>query len=439
VSRARSSSRAPAGRLSGLAALITVAGIALHLPSARAAEIVEIRFAGNHRTRPETLLREMLVRPGDPADPELIERSRQAIMDLELFKSVEARLEPEAAGRVLVITVEEKRYVFVLPVLGRSDDGDVTYGAQIRVDNFRGLDHRLRVELKRKDLRSDADIDDERTLELRYQAPRLRNGAWTLDALGLLQRALLEENRDGAMGKFERDSSRLDLLASRWLVAAGPSRGWRFGGGISVEDFRFQLLGGEPSLFFDTTEIGLLGRFGYHDVHAFEFTRVGRDLEIALAGHAEALGAAKDRLSCAVRWRVYRPVTSRRLTNLEYQVRAAMVNESLFGEPAFDLGGASGLRGYPRERVEGDAFVVANLEFITPISRLDALRGVVFADAGSVLGEPDETGLVTSAGVGLRAKLRAFVRVDLRLDVAHGFDGSREGQTRVYAGSEATF
>jgi outer membrane protein assembly factor BamA len=116
-----------------------------------------------------------------------------------------------------------------------------------------------------------------------------------------------------------------------------------------------------------------------------------------------------------------------------------MVNESLFGEPAFDLGGASGLRGYPRERVEGDAFVVANLEFITPISRLDALRGVVFADAGSVLGEPDETGLVTSAGVGLRAKLRAFVRVDLRLDVAHGFDGSREGQTRVYAGSEATF
>lgn len=439
MSRALPPSRRPPGRLRGLAAFITVAGLSLQAAAPQADEISEIRFAGNRRTRPETMLREMLVRPGDPVDPEAIERSRQAIMDLGLFKSVEARLEPGASGQVLVITVEEKRYVFVLPVLGRSDDGDVTYGAQLRVDNFRGRDHRLRVELKRKDLRSEADVDDERTLELRYGYPRIGNGPWELDGLVLVQSALLEEDRDGVTGEFERDTSRLDLVAARWLEAGGPSRGWRVGGGVSLERLRFEPIEGAASLFFDTTEVGLLGRFDYRNVRDFEYNRAGRDLEVALSAFSETLGSAKDRLSCAVRYRVYRPVTRRRFTNLDSQLRGAVITRSLFGDPTFDLGGGSGLRGYPRERIEGDAFLIANVEFLSPISKLDALRGVVFADAGAVLGDPDEARLLSGAGAGLRWKLRSFVRVDLRLDVARGFDRSRGGETRVYAGSEATF
>jgi outer membrane protein assembly factor BamA len=418
---------------------LSVAWALLHLASPPTETIGEIRFAGNERTRPATLLREMLVEPGDPADAELIEASRQAIMDLELFKSVEARLEPGPAGSVLVITVEEKRYFFVLPALGRSSDGDITYGAQAKLDNVWGRDHRLEVEAKRKDLRSDADVDDEDTLRLEYHYPRIGNGPWELNTLLQYQRALLEEDRDGVTGDFERDSTKVELVASRWRKPRGPSRGWRYGGGLSWEDFRFDPIEGDPSLFFDTTETGLLGRLDYRNVRNYEFNQAGREFGLTLAGFPELLGSAKDRLHCSVGYRVYEPVTRRRYTNLNYQLRGALVTRSLFGDPAFDVAGGSGLRGYPRGVIEGDAFVSANVEFITPIHKLDALRGVVFADAGSVLGDPDDAAFSTAAGVGLRWKLRSFVRVDLRLDVAQGFDGSHEGETKVYAGTDATF
>ena len=42
-----------------------------------------------------------------------------------------------------------------------------------------------------------------------------------------------------------------------------------------------------------------------------------------------------------------------------------------------------------------------------------------------------------AVGVGLRWKIRLFVRTDLRLDFAQGL-GS-DGETRIYAGTNSTF
>jgi len=104
--------------------------------------ISEIRFLGNDTTRPEIMLQEMLVRVGEPVDPARIEQSRQAIMDLELFKSVKAELLAAPPGPVLQITVDEKIYFLPIPKLNRSDDG-VGYGAQLRFDNLAGLNQKL--------------------------------------------------------------------------------------------------------------------------------------------------------------------------------------------------------------------------------------------------------------------------------------------------------
>ncbi len=106
------------------------------------ATISEIRFVGNKTTKPEILLQEMLVRVGDPADPVRIEQSRQAIMDLGLFKSVRADLLAAPAGPVLQIRVKEKYYYLVIPKLNRSEDG-VGLGAQLRLDNIAGLNQQL--------------------------------------------------------------------------------------------------------------------------------------------------------------------------------------------------------------------------------------------------------------------------------------------------------
>ena len=58
-------------------------GLPLSVVETTSPIIVDIVFQGNKVTRPQ----EMLLSKGDPADPEKVELSRQAIMDLNLFKS----------------------------------------------------------------------------------------------------------------------------------------------------------------------------------------------------------------------------------------------------------------------------------------------------------------------------------------------------------------
>jgi outer membrane protein assembly factor BamA len=404
--------------------------------------IEEIRFVGNKRTRRETLLQEMVVGAGDPADPDRIELSRQAIMDLELFKSVETELQPGADGQILTIVVKEKRYFFVLPVLSRSGDGDVSYGAQARFDNLWGRNHRLKLEVKKKELSSDADVDEEKTAGLEYDYPRIAGGPWELDTRLRTQEALLEENRDGIEGDYERDTTRIDVLASRWKRPVGPSRGWRYGGGLSYQDFKFDFIEGDPTLFFDTTELGLLGRLDYYDVRAYEFNRSGQSFRYTLDLFSESLGSKKNRRVHGVRYRRYELVTRRRHTNLNYQFRVGWTNESLFGDPTFSVTGSTRLRGYDRDSIEGNAFALLNLEFLSPIGRFNTFRGVAFVDIGDAFPEAHDftlADLKVGAGLGLRWRIRAFVRVDLRLDVAYGFDEEAGGDTKVYASSESTF
>lgn len=86
--------------------------------------LASIRFEGNEVTREHVLLREMSVVPGDPADPVLIERSRQAILDLGLFRQVETQEEATPDGVALIVRVREKRCLLPIPRLDTSSDGD---------------------------------------------------------------------------------------------------------------------------------------------------------------------------------------------------------------------------------------------------------------------------------------------------------------------------
>jgi outer membrane protein assembly factor BamA len=432
-------------------ALLAVSGFAFGFagnappPAANAAPqptIEEIRFEGNRRTRPSTMLREMLVKPGDTVDWDRIERSRQAIMDLRLFKSVEARLDPGSNGELLILTVREKRYAFVLPVLNRNGDGDLTYGAQAKLDNLRGRNHQLEAGVERRDFASGADIDDEERLELVYRHPRILDGPWELDANLRYRAAFLEEDRDGVRGDYDRVTRSVGLLVARWKKPTGPSRGWRFGAGLLYEDFEFELMKGEPGLFFDTTEVGALGQVVFRNIRFHEFSRSGREFRYSLVLFPEVLGSSKDRLIHSSLYRAYRPITGRHHTNLNFQFRWSLTTESLFGDPTFGLGGSSGLRGYDRHAIEGDAFILANLEFLTPIFNKNALRAVVFLDVGDAFrdrGHFTLSDLKSGGGVGLRWRLRTFVDVDLRADLARGFDDDAGGETKVYAGANATY
>ena len=70
----------------------------------------EIVYEGNEHTRDETMAREIKIAVGDPADPRQIEASRQAILDLGLFKGVRVREEPLPDGGERVVFHVTERF-----------------------------------------------------------------------------------------------------------------------------------------------------------------------------------------------------------------------------------------------------------------------------------------------------------------------------------------
>ncbi len=398
----------------------------------------EIRFEGNRRTRPEILLQEVVFRSGDEIERHDIENARQAIMDLGLFKSVVVFRHRVRDKNIVTIAVNEKRYWFVLPKLGRSGDGDITYGGQIEFDNFTGRNQSLEVVAQRKELQS-SDVETEDSFEVEFKYPRMFGSAYELSIDAGIETAELNEDRFGVRGQYERDLSAVRIAVSRWLAPRGPSRGWRFGGWARWNDFRHEFISGTPGLFFDATVLTWAGFVEFIAVHDHGFSNSGREFGSWLEFADEDFGSDGGFVRPSLRYRHYWRITQRPHTNLNLQLRAALATDTIFGDPAYSIGGSTTLRGFRREDIEGDSFILANLEFLTPLYGHYAWRGAGFVDIGDAYSDFDEfnlSDLKVGAGFGLRWKLRSFVKTDLRLDFAYGFDG---GETKVYAGTKATF
>jgi hemolysin activation/secretion protein len=124
---------------------------------------------------------------------------------------------------------------------------------------------------------------------------------------------------------------------------------------------------------------------------------------------------------------------------LDVQFRLGLSSDPLFGTPSYSLGGSSTLRGYPASSFTGNAYVLANLEYFAPFGRYYPLRGGVFVDIGNAYpsnSDLDFSDLKTGMGVGLRLKLKSFVKIDLRVDYAYAPD---TGDKKVYAGTKEVF
>ncbi len=117
-----------------------------------AAVIEEIRFEGNRVTHDIVMLREMTVKPGDPADQQKIKESVQNIMNLGLFERVTYRIEPgtKADSVVLVITVIERYYIIPLPTARIDGNNHVEYGGKLRWSNVLGMNHHSQLGLDKQ-------------------------------------------------------------------------------------------------------------------------------------------------------------------------------------------------------------------------------------------------------------------------------------------------
>lgn len=403
--------------------------------------IHEIRFAGNKVTRPETMLQEMTFKPGAPATRSDIEASRQAIMNLGIFKEVRAELAPLAGRTVLTIAVVEKRYLLPLPRINRNADGDISYGAQLRWDNAFGRNQQIKATYENTQATS-GNASESRGLTGNYAYPRVRGSRYGLNLSARWQRQIVDASTQGYPGEiYGLDSQSADISVSRLLSPAGPSVGWRATTGLNWGRNVYSDLGPLLTpLYADRQRVGWQAGVGFSDVRDYLYSRAGAEYGYGLDLGVPALGSDTFYYVHDVFLRQYNLITERPHVSLDYQLRFGLASvEQGAGLGAFSLGSASTIRGYPRNSLYGNAFVQANIEYKQPLFGLRELRGLVFFDAGNVYASGSDIDLLdlkTSVGVGLRYNVTTFVKVQLRLDYAYAID---RGERKGYAGTDEAF
>lgn len=398
--------------------------------------IKDIRFTGNRVTIARTMLQEMRLKKGDPADPELIELSRQGIMDLGLFKHVSIESVQEGDGVILEVSVSEKYFLLPLPTFSRSADGDLSYGVNLKWDNIAGRNQSLSAKIKKKDFQG-ADTNTEKTFGLDYTYPRIRGSAWDINIFSSISdESVNAEDIDGSI--YQRNASTIGFKLGRWFRKTGPSNGWFFRAGLAARHREHDLISGTSGLFEDGSRGSYLMDIGYTEVHDHLYSRTGRELGYEMEwGHSD-IGDEGDFTTNNFYYRRFMWWKNKPHHNLNYQVRAGFSSDTFFNEPAYELGGASTLRGYPRDSVFGNAYLLANMVYLRPIFGQKSLRGAVFLDVGNAwpeVGDIDLTELEAGAGVGLHWRIKSFVNLQLRVDLAV----SADGDTKIYAGTKAPF
>lgn len=385
--------------------------------------INKISYEGNNVTRATVLNREIYIVPGDEFNEELVEKSRQAIMDLGLFKSVTYYLQEnyingndakEGYQISVVFIVKEKYYLLIVPRL-KLDDNQIYYGLQLKWDNIFGLNHEARALVE--DRGSTRGIDENRYL-FRYFFSNINDSYYNLGVS-----IKTENDVDETQGAVNREDDSFKISISRWLNKRGRNRGW-FAGGSVLYQKRFN-----EDLIIDSNSEGInaiiLGvDVGYKDTNNFNYNRGGKAYGYRLDYSHEAVGSEAEFTRHLLYYRSYYLLAQQPYSNLNVQFQLGHSNNDVLGDDAFSLGSSRGLRGYENSRFNGNTLLLTNVEYMFPHSGHPVVRYVTFIDVGNtydelnaVLHEPLNIG----AGFGIRWKIRSLVKIDLRADVGYGF------------------
>ena len=398
--------------------------------------ITDIVFQGNKTTRPRTMLQEMVLSVGDPVDAEKIDLCRQAIMDINLFKSVIIEEQINESGVILQITVDEKFYILPLPTLSRSNEGDISYGAYIKWYNMFGMNYTFKLSGKVKKFH-DGDSDSRKYVAYDLIMPRLYSGPWQLQLFGDISKERLYAP-DSLDSSYMKDSWYTGFELMRWIHLEGPSHGWFVKGRGTLLHEEYELDSGIDGFYDDGFRPIVSVGGGYKKVHDHLFSRTGEEFGYTLSMGNSPVDAEGFFITHHFYYRGYNWLFDKPHYNLNFQLQGAFSSDNNNHEHSYKLGSSSTLRGYARDSVSGNAYLQANIEYLQPILGNPPIRGVVFADIGnawSTAEDIDLTDLEACAGFGLRVKVKYFVNLDLILEWAFTADGDN----KVYAGTSLPF
>lgn len=401
--------------------------------------IDEIRFSGNKATKENVMRQEMLVREGDPVDMGKIEKSRQGIMNLGLFKRVDAEVLHEEGSNVLLITVEERFYILPLPLLDANlEEEAYSYGMEVRHDNLMGLNQRLKLGyVHKKSANSKTPMRKESKLD--YSYPRIFGSTENLSVSGRVSREdLVVEENAMVTGTYTLDNRSLAFQVSRWLGPESISQGWILGGGMAVSQFVFSHQQGSANNLHNSQALEVNASLSYSAVEEYPYHREGSAYGFGLSASVPNADSdySYNRLSFYHRnYHVLNVVDA----SIHTQVILGLANGSSFGAPAFNIGGGRSLRGYESSVLQGNALFQLNAEYHHHLSGYRQLRGVVFMDVGNTWAGAQDVNLgkfYSSVGLGMRWRVQSFVDTTLRIDVAYGVDSQ---ETKLYAATSSSF
>ncbi len=393
--------------------------------SIEAANIInEINFEGNETTEESILIREIFVAEGDVLETELLDKSRQAIMDLGLFKNVSYYLrevitanDAELSARVdVVFVVEEKLYLLVLPRI-RTNEDETHYGIQVRWDNVWGLNHEMRLLLE--DRGSTQGVDEQRE-SIEYTYPNVNgtpfNIEFEIQAINSVDELIESETF------VDRQDNEFRLSLSRWLNNLGRNRGWLLGGELKFQQRLNEVFYGEGvSEKLDALILGFT--LSYNSVNNYEYNRGGKLYSYNFQISDERLGSDSEYTRHLFIYRSYYRIDGSPLSNLNVQTRLGHSNNLVLDKTAFSLGSSSDLRGYEKSRFTGNTMLLTNVEYMFPHPDYPVVRYVCFMDLGNTYDQFEDIlhkPLNVGVGFGVRWKIPALVRVDLRVDIGYG-------------------
>jgi len=385
-----------------------------------------IVFEGNQRTRDVTLLRELPVRPGEAIDDRLVEASRQAILDLGLFREVEVFVEPAGEGVRLRVRVREKYYLLPIPRLDTSSDRDLSYGGQLRWNNVAGLNHTLNLYAEQGKFPRDRLRERERSARITYLAPFVLDSPYRLAASA----ERIERQRPESEGGYDEDLERLQLLLLRDFTQGKPRRGWTLGGGLFHQG---QDTAGAFAPDPDGEALALVGSAEYRDLRFHLYSETGRRFRSRLEW-SEAAWSDYGYRQLTADYGEFIALGDRPHQSLHLLAEGGWRSGGPGSRSAFFLGGSGRMRGYRSQTFEGERYYRASVEYLRPL-RWDSVRLLVLGEIGGTGNRLDRAaprGTHANLGVGLRLRITWFVDTEIELGYAWPLRGGGSG--RFFAG-----
>lgn len=381
-------------------------------------EIRAIEFEGNAITEPRVMARELTIAVGEAAEPQRIQASRQALLNLGLFKQVIVDLRPVDQGVAVVFTVVEKWYLLPYPRLDYNSDREFAFGFKLDWSNVNGLNHDVEALISRQE-NAEEDRGDATEFEFDYFAPYFLESSvdFGLDVSHDIT-PIEEDTSSGDTITYKEDYSRFSVLALRRLTPGGGSQGWRLGGGLLWQNET--LRGAEaPAENGMATALVLQGQYEQLDDRLYSVAgySFGWRIEAASAD----IASDYDYIDITVRSFSAIPLGQTPHQTLRVVADAGSYHGGPRNFDAHALGGGGNLRGFDKDEFEGDVYWRLSLEYQRPLFGYKPVRGLLVMDAGRVYDDFDKLTLShiqADLGIGLRWRIQTFVNLTMEIGYA---------------------